>query len=353
MPPFYYRKSAKPLDLCPLLVYHMTMDDKIKITVPKSLLQLLKKDCEEFDVKKANGTINFNAYINTLVVNFYEEFSASEEELHGEIRKALAVVPQYYGEKAFGEIVKLFSKRFSQNENKAESTTFAFKPTKQSEKAVIFIEHILLNSESISSFYRRMFLEYSRKTKNEREKILFKENYLLLKKAVDKQTAICLTLKNGDVIKEGSAYHIGSSKDELFNYVLLCDGKKNVTLRLSRIFSVSLLSAKANIPAVNAELFDRQIACAIQYPFYSTDREPIKVRLTEKGKTLFNKIYLYRPTPVSVNGDIYTFDCSANQLLYYFERFGEAALIISPKRLGVFMRNYYHFALKKYKELYK
>ena len=61
---------------------------------------------------------------------------------------------------------------------------------------------------------------------------------------------------------------------------------------------------------------------------------------------------MYRPVPVSVEGDIYTFDCSANQVLYYFERFGSEALILSPKRLGIFMRNYYYFALKKYRTIY-
>lgn len=95
------------------------------------------------------------------------------------------------------------------------------------------------------------------------------------------------------------------------------------------------------------------MASATQYPMYNTDNEPIKVQLTEKGKKLFEKIYLYRPTPVSIEGNIYTFNCSANQLLYYFERFGDSALILSPKRLGIVMRNYYYFAWKKYKAVYK
>ena len=86
---------------------------------------------------------------------------------------------------------------------------------------------------------------------------------------------------------------------------------------------------------------------------YSTDCEPIQVQLSEKGKKLFQKIYLYRPTPVKIEGNIYTFQCSANQLLYYFERFGDSALILSPKKLGIFMRNYYYFALKKYRSVYK
>lgn len=150
-----------------------------------------------------------------------------------------------------------------------------------------------------------------------------------------------------------SVYSVSPAKDELFNYLLAFDGKRNRTVRLSSIRSVSLLSEKAEIPEENKKLFERQIACAAQYPMYNTDDEPIKVLLTEKGKTMFKKIYLYRPTPVSIEGDIYTFNCSANQLLYYFERFGDSALILSPKKLGIFMRNYYYFALKKYRTIYK
>ena len=149
-----------------------------------------------------------------------------------------------------------------------------------------------------------------------------------------------------------SVYSVSPAKDELFNYVLAYDGKHNVTMRLASIKTVSPLSFSSAIPDENKILFERQIACAAQYPMYNTDDEPIKVQLTEKGKRLFEKIYLYRPTPVAIDGDVYTFNCSANQLLYYFERFGENALILSPKKLGIFMRNYYHYALKKYKTIY-
>ncbi len=328
------------------------MDQKIKISLSKNTLDLLKKDCEDFKIVKENGQPNMNAFINTLIVNFYESFSASEENLHQELKDALSIVPEYYKDKAFENVVKIFAKRSTYTNEKTNSTTFSFKPTKSSEKALLYVEHVLLQSESISSFYRRMFLSYAQKTKNEREKIIHKENFELLQKAIKQGTQVCLQLKKGGVMKSVSIYSISPAKDELFNYVLLCDNQHNVTIRVASLKSVSLLSTPSRIPEENKTLFDRQIACAAQYPMYSSDNEPIKVQLTEKGKKLFEKIYLYRPTPVQIDGDVYTFDCSANQLLYYFERFGDSALILSPKKLGIFMRNYYHFALKKYKTLY-
>ena len=329
------------------------MDGKIKISLSKSTLNVLKKDCTDFKIVKENGQPNMNAFINTLIMNFYEMFSASEETLHEDIKNALSIVPDYYKEKIFHNVVKVFAKKSEYTDAKKDSTTFSVKPTKISEKALLYVDHVLLQSESLSSFYRRMFLSYTQKTKNEREKIIHKENFELLQKAIKKSVQVCIQLQSGVVMNSLSVYSISPAKDELFNYVLAYDTNHNTTIRLASIKTVSLLPVSSHIPQDNKTLFERQIACAAQYPMYNTDNELIKVQLTEKGKKLFEKIYLYRPTPVNIEGDVYTFNCSANQLLYYFERFGESALILSPKKLGIFMRNYYYFALKKYKTIYR
>ncbi len=329
------------------------MDEKIKITMPKSLIELLKKDCIDFKIQKENGAPNFNSFLNTLVANFYEEFSRDDETFHDEIRKAISIVPDYYKEKVFLDLIKTLNKPQPLEEKDKKSGIVSFKPTKQTEKIVLYIQTILLKNESLSSYYRRLFSLYASKTKNEREKIIYKENYALLIHATKKSLLACVQLTSNEIIPSCSIFSVCPSKDELFNYVLLYNGTHNITLRLASIRSVSLLSKKAEIPEKNQEYFTRQIACGAQYPIYNTDDEPIIVQLTEKGKKLFNKIYLYRPIPISIEGDIYTFNCSANQVLYYFERFGESALILSPKRIGVFMRNYYYFAYKKYKKIYK
>lgn len=329
------------------------MEEKIKISLAKETLELLKKDCEDFKILKPNGSSNFNSFINLLISNYYETFTAKEENLQDEIRSAVSIIPDHYQEKVFNDVVKLFAKQNYPVTDKHNNTVFSFKPTKTAEKAITYINQIILKDESISSFYRRMFTEYSQLTKNEREKIIHKENYEILKKAIKKNVQVCIVLNSKEVINNSSVFAVAPAKDELFNYVLIYNGKQNNTLRLATIYSVSILSAKANIPEENCLLFEKQVACAAQYPMYNTDSDPIEVKLSEKGKKLFNKIYLYRPTPIKIEGDIYTFNCSANQLLYYFERFGDSALILSPKKLGIFMRNYYYYAFKKYKSIYK
>ena len=327
------------------------MAEKIKISVPEKIYELLRKDAKDFRILKPSGEENLNAFINILVMNFYEEFSADDESLRESIKEALSAIPEKYAKEAFSEVMNAITKR-EKEENLGKSVALSFKPTKLSESVTVYIENVLLKNESISSFYRRLFIAYSKKIKNEREKIIHKHNYELLVSSVKKGLQICISLDNGQVYNNVSVYAIEPAKDELFNYVLCFSDKKNRTLRLAKIKTVSLLAKNAEIPEESQSMFARQIAAGAQYPIYSTDNEPIHVQLSAKGRELFDKIYLYRPIPMEIDGDVYIFNCSANQVLYYFERFGSEALILSPKKLGIFMRNYYYFALKKYRSIY-
>ena len=327
------------------------MTEKIKVSVPEKTYELLRKDAKDFRILKPSGEENLNAFINSLVVNFYEEFSADDDRLRESIKGALVSIPEKYAKEALSEVMNAITKR-EKEENLGKSVALSFKPTKVSEAVTLYIENVLLKNEAISSFYRRLFIAYSKKLKNEREKIVHKHNYDLLVSAVKKGLQVCISLDNGQVYNEVSVYAVEPAKDELFNYVLCFSDKKNRTLRLAKIKTVSLLTKASGIPEESQAMFDRQIAAGAQYPIYSTDNEPIRVQLSAKGRELFEKIYLYRPIPVAIEGDVYIFDCSANQVLYYFERFGSEALILSPKKLGIFMRNYYYFALKKYRSIY-
>jgi hypothetical protein len=349
--------GVKIVAKCSLLGYSIInkenfMDEKIKITIPERTLQTLKKDCTDFKITKENGQPNFNLFINTLTANYYEHFSANEESLHSEIRESLKLIPDRYKEDVFNNLVKIIAKNAEQNEVKEKSTTFSFKPTKISAKALVYIERILLKNEALSSFFRRMFTSYTLKTKNEREKIIHKDAYQTIIHAIEIGQEVCIETYKNTFLETVSIFSISPAKDELFNYILGFNGKNTITMRLASVKTVSLLPSRSFIPEKYEALLKRQRDIAPQYPMYTTDNEPIKVQLTENGKKMFEKVYLYRPTPTKIEGDIYTFECSANQLLYYFARFGDAALILSPKKLGINMFNHHHFALKKYKTLY-
>ena len=325
--------------------------EKIKITLPEKIHDLMKKDAGDFKILKPSGDENMNALVNKLVANLYEEFAADDDALRENIMGALSCVPEKYRGDAFREVMNAVARR-DKDESGGRCVSLSFKPTRATERICTYIENVLLKNESISSFYRRLFTAYSKRPKNEREKIIHKENYGLLTDSVKRGLRVCITLSNDQVYNSASVYAVESARDELFNYALFyCDGK-NCTVRLAKIKNVSLISESSEIPEDAKSMFARQIAAGAQYQITPNDNEPIKVCLTERGRALFEKIYLYRPTPTSIDGDVYTFDCSSNQVLYYFERFGSEALILSPKKLGIYMRNYYYFALKKYRSIY-
>ena len=45
------------------------MTEKIKISVPQRIYELLRKDAKDFRILKPSGEENLNAFINSLVVN--------------------------------------------------------------------------------------------------------------------------------------------------------------------------------------------------------------------------------------------------------------------------------------------
>lgn len=324
------------------------MEEKIKITLPISTYEILLKDCENFEFIKSDRELNRNLFINTLIINFYEEFSLDEETFHDELLKSIDLIPEQLKDDTFEKIIKAIEKRSKSNDKSDKTITFSFKPTKLSSKAIEYINNVLIKYESISSYYRRLFNSYAHKPQNEREKIIFKENYNLLLKSINKNVQVCLSLKSGSIYNNVSVSSISSSKDELYNYVLIQDENKPRTFRLAKINNVSLLSKKREISEEILSLFSRQIKYGAQYPIYTNENEIIKVRLSKTGKELFKRIYLYRPKPILIEDNIYHFNCSYDQVVHYFKRFGCDAIIISPAILTIHMKKYYHKANRKY-----
>ena len=60
-------------------------------------------------------------------------------------------------------------------------------------------------------------------------------------------------------------------------------------------------------------------------------------------------MYLNRPIPVDINDDIYTFNCSHDNLFLYFSRFGIDAEILEPDNLRGQIIAFHRKAYNKYK----
>lgn len=325
------------------------MEEKIKISLKESILSTLKKDCANFGFIKKSNELNKNAFINTLIVNYYESFSNNEESFKNDVFEVLKSIKKK--DDIFDEIFKIINKKEYPLDKNEKTLSLSFKPTKSSQKAIEYISNMLIHNESISSYYRRLFTSYSHKPQNEREIIMFKENYDILTKSIKKNLKVCLTLKSGEILKDVSVYCVSHSNEELFNYVLLEHDKgKTFTIRLSKIKNISIITKERTFTENSVAIFEKQIKYGIQYTILENENSTIKIKLTPKGITLFEKLYVYRPICDKIEGDIYYFNCSYSQIYQYFCRFGKHAIILEPKILVERMRDYYYIANKAYKK---
>ena len=85
--------------------------------------------------------------------------------------------------------------------------------------------------------------------------------------------------------------------------------------------------------------------------FAINELQDIKVKLTLRGQDMYKLIYIHRPVPKLVEGEIWTFDCAWNQVKQYFTRFGAEAQVISPSQYAEEMTEYYKQAYRAQSEL--
>jgi hypothetical protein len=50
------------------------MEEKIKLGVTSDILKVIDRDAVSFDFLKKDGSLNRNAFLNTLIVNYYKDF---------------------------------------------------------------------------------------------------------------------------------------------------------------------------------------------------------------------------------------------------------------------------------------
>lgn len=328
------------------------MEEKIKITISKNTLIKLENDCEKFLFNKSSGEINRNLFFNTLIINYYKQFSSIEETTKRDIKGIISTYTNK-SQEITNEVLRYLANK-ELDAMSTSTTIINIKPTKLTADAIQYINNFLLIDSSVSSYYRRLFESYAKFSQSKRERIICSPVYAKILSTIKEKKKAYIILKNGNEIKEASIYTIKASSDELYNYVLFESQNGNpCTLRLSKIKSIELLNISANITSENISIFEKQIQYGIQYPIYSLSEDPVKVKFTDKGLKMFKKIYLYRPKPSFIEDNIYTFNCSHYQIVFYFKRFGGEAIIISPDKLTKHLQYFFSDSYKDYVEAYE
>lgn len=325
------------------------MEEKIKIYISKEINNILLKDMELFEFYKKDNTLNKNDFINTLIINYYETYQNNSSVLYDRIKDTLVkrvdsdeleIVDIAY------ELLQYIETNTLRLENVKMDALISLKPTKKSGQIINYIQQCLLQGTTMSNYFRNMFASYVLLPQDKREQIIFKEKFDTINEAISSNRKVYFTTKQNDAKHIVSPFAISNSKEELFNYMIVEYKDKPYSFRLSRINKIIILNEQSSFIEKNIPIFNKMMQYGPQFA-YSDDSE-ICVRLTDRGKEMFRKIYLHRPKPIRIEEDCYYFDCSRNQVSQYFFRFGKHAYVESPKDLTGEMHRNYVIAAKAY-----
>lgn len=325
--------------------------EKIKIYLTERIANILEKDAEGFEFFKKDGrSPNKNALLTNLIINYNAAFMAQQTEfvdfLKNKISSSTGVGEATLNDLCFDLCEKINERNAAPNGEKFDKLV-SLKPTKESEPIIGYIENYCLTGRTLSEYFRSMFASYAALPQDKRELIIFKTQYDAIIKAIKEKKRVFLTTRWSRAQKiECAPYAIANSKEELHCYVLVAT-KGCSTVRLSRIVSVTELPIEATFTENQIELFEKMKAYGPQFIYSPYETETL-VQLTEKGVDKFKKIYVHRPVPTKVDGNLYYFNCAHTQIVQYFIRFGDDAQIIYPKRVRSEVYNFHRRALESY-----
>ncbi|MGL4934703.1 MAG: WYL domain-containing protein [Cetobacterium sp.] len=272
---------------------------KLRVTVPKNIALILKRDQEDFE-------INENKHYNIIYKNM--SFDYSEEK--------------------------------SKSVYKDDTELLQFTLSKEN-----FIKFDTLENKKLkkADFFRQLITEYAMKSAYERELIVFKEHVKYIKVAIENNNRIEIKFKNREDILD--PYFIASLEKENRNYLVSysCYKEKIVNYRIKNISNVVITN-------LNREPFDEKYIKDLSEnfnPFLSFGNE-VKVRFTPEGEKYYKQVISNRPKLKGTKGDIYIFEANDYQAMLYFAGFMEMVEILEPLSLREKMIKRVKMMIEKY-----
>ena len=176
---------------------------------------------------------------------------------------------------------------------------------------------------------RDIFFTYINNLRFKREEIIFYNTFKQIREAIKNNKKI--GIKYHSTARIINPYFIEVSSKENRAY-LFCYCEKNEDFRNYRLSDIE------NIWNLQKEIYIKDKEYIIEAikknfnPFLSYGNF-IKVRMTEEGKALYERVTQNRPKLVKEEGDIYTFECSDKLAKVYFAQFYDEIEIIEPESL--------------------
>ena len=325
------------------------MNEKYKIYLSENTKSRLVNDAELFEFTKKDQSVNFNAFLKVLIVNYFEQYRHDSEFLLNSIIQDLTDMTSITPDDASALAERIVSTYIKKEPSKsAKSTAITLTVGGPSYEIIKIIENNMIKNTSLSQYLKDMFHSYLSIPRSDREAIIFKDTYEDIRKALKE----CRMLSFNTVSsRDGRSftvepYFIAPSKEEQCNYLLCKDIRANTprTFRISRIRNAFVTSEKFEIdPDLKKELQEK----ALRSPHSVSMTVHAVVRLSKLGIKRFKVITKNRPEVSKIEGKLYHFDWPEQQLEEYFRRFGKEAVVVEPASLKENLRKYYHQALRE------
>lgn len=325
------------------------MTEKYKIYVPEDVRSRLINDAELFDFEKKDGSVNLNAFLKELIVNYFDEYRERKERLRDEILADLAAFPSVSARDAksiAAKILRTYARNAEQVAKRDQAITLTF--SGRSLDVMNTIENNFLGDASLSQYLNDLLISYLSISRSQRERIIFREAFEALDLAIQKNQLVTFTSTSAPkLVFTVKPYVIAPSKEEQCNY-LLCQDRSSRFTRTFRISRLRALYVTQDVFRPDEKTLRELREIAMRNPQSASKNVEISVRLTDQGIRKFRVIVKNRPEVLKKEGNVYFFQWPKQPLEDYFSRFGKDAVILSPKESRDSMAAFYRRALNAY-----
>ena len=273
---------------------------KIRFTISDFMNEIIKSDSEYFKLQIGK--------IGNIIFNYYIDKNLNKVEL----------------EDSSGEVIQ-----FNLNKTNEE----------------IFMDTLIRNKiETEAEYWRNIFFTYINNLRYKREEILFEKNFKNIEKVLKDGNKI--KIKYHNYIRLINPYFIKVSDSESRSY-LFCYCEKNNDYRNYRISEIEEIWFTNE----KIEVKDKKYIYEVYKNFdpFLSYKNRVKVKFTEKGLELYEKVLTNRPRLLNKNNNIYTFECDNKLAMVYFAQFFSLIEILEPQKLREKLQNELENTLKIYK----
>ena len=330
------------------------MTEKYKIYIPEEMRSRLMNDAELFEFTKSDGSVNLNAFLKELLVNYFDQYREAKKQLLDTILSDLSEYSSITDTDAGAIADKIINTYMRSGEyGSGRNATITLTVSGRSLDVMSSIENNMLAQVSLSQYINDMLSSYLSISRSNREMIIFRDTFEDLNKAIKSNRIITFssTSSPGPVFTI-RPYMIATSKEEQCNYLLCTDDRfgQPRTFRISRIRALYLTADRFDM---NEKTLQELKEIARRNPQSASRNIEAKVVMNDRGIHRFHMITKNRPDVERREGNTFYFNWPRRQLEDYFVRFGKDAVIVSPPECIESLKAFYGKALDAYRRAEK